>query len=217
MAQKHTLVATKRANTKHSAREARQENKIPAVVYGHGVDPINVAVDYSSFLRLFRKTGQAALIDLDIEGKQIPVLVNQYDIHPVKDTFIHIDFFAVNMKEASIVHVPLVFEGESEAIKTLNGTLMTNQEELTIRCLPSDIPHDIKVDISAITELAGSITIKDLGLPDTLEVMGLEEDAPVCTVVGHVEVAGDEPTSEEDSEVLAEGAGEEDDKEEQSK
>lgn len=205
MVKKYALSATKRENVKNSARDARDANRIPSVVYGHGVDPISISVDYSEFLKLFRKTGQAALIDLDVEGKKIQVLVSQYDMHPVTDTFVHIDFFAVNIKEASIVHVPLIFEGESEAVKTLNGTLMTNQEELTIRCLPSDIPHDITVDISSITELAGCVTIDDLNLPDTLEIMGLEGDTPVCTVVGHTEVEDKNPEPMEGAEEGTEG------------
>lgn len=186
MAEKYKLAAKKRENVKQSARDTRDAGNIPAVVYGHGVDPIALAIDYSDFLRLFRKTGKAALIDLDVEGKSISVLVHAYNLHPVKDTFQDIDFLAVNLKETTMVHVPIIFHGESEAVKTLGGTFMLNHEELLIRCLPSDIPHDIKVDIAAMEELHDHITIADLKLAETLEVMHLDIETPICSVVGRM-------------------------------
>ena len=67
MGKTYQLAAKKRENSKHSARDARDQNQIPGVVYGHGFDPQSVAVDYSEFLRTYRKAGQAALIDLDID------------------------------------------------------------------------------------------------------------------------------------------------------
>lgn len=184
MAEKYKLATKSRENTKNSARDTREEGDIPAVVYGHGVESTPISVDYSEFLKLFRKTGQAALIDLDVNGKSIKVLIHTYDRHPVKEDFQHIDFLAVNPKETTIVHVPLVFEGESNAVKTLGGVFVSSHEELLIRCLPADIPHDIVVDISPLEELHNNITIADLDIPSNLEIMHLEPATTICSISG---------------------------------
>ena len=182
MAKTYNLAATKRETSKHSARDARDQKQIPGVVYGHGFDPQSVAVDYSEFLRTYRKAGQAALIDLDIDGKMTKVVIQSYDLHPVQDTFRHIDFFAVNLKEAMIVHVPLLFVGESPAIKNLGAMFNKLHDTIDIRCLPADIPHDIEVDISALIEVGDHLEIKDLNLPEKFELMHYTEDEAICSV-----------------------------------
>ena len=182
MTETYSLAAKKRERAKHSARKARSEGRIPGVVYGKGVDSFPVSVDYSEFLRLFRRAGQSSLVDLDVEGKKMKVLIQDYDLDPVKDSFIHVDFYVVNLKEETTVHVPLIFEGESPAVKNLGGIFTPVHTELIIRCLPSDIPHDIVVDISVLKHLHDTITLKDLNLDEKLEVMGMEEDAVICSV-----------------------------------
>ena len=200
MAEKYTLATKSRENTKNSARETRADGSIPAVVYGHGIESTPISVDYSEFLKLFRKTGQAALIDLDVNGKSVKVLVHTYDRHPVREEFQHIDFFAVNPKETTMVHVPLIFEGESEAVKTLGGVFVSSHEELLIRCLPSDIPHDLIVDISVLEDLSSSITIADLNLSSELEVMHLEPKTMICSISGRM-TEEEAITNEEGAEV----------------
>jgi len=117
MGQTFKLAAKKRETSKHSARSTRAEARVPGVIYGHGTDPQSVSVDYSDFLRTYRKAGQAALIDLDVDGNHIKVVIQDYDLDPVQDTFSHIDFFAINPKETMTVHVPLLFVGAVAAPK----------------------------------------------------------------------------------------------------
>lgn len=182
MGETYKLAANKRQMSKHSARETRAQSRVPAVVYGHGFDPEPVSVDYSEFLRTYRRAGQASLIDLDIDGKASKVVIQDYDLDPVRDEFIHIDFFAVNLKEPITVHVPINFVGESAAVKTLGGMFMKSHDTIDIRCLPTEIPHDIEVDISAMEEIGSNITIADLGLDAKFEVMHYGTDEVLCSV-----------------------------------
>ena len=193
MAQTYKLAAKTRVMSKNSARDTRDEKRIPAVVYGHGFDPQTISVDYSEFLRTFRKAGQASLLDMDIDGKGTKVVIQAYDLDPVQDTFMHIDFFAVNVKEAMTVHVPLNFVGESPAIKTLGGMLMKAHDAIDIRCLPGDIPHDLEVDLGMITELGGHITIADLKLSDKFELMHYDETETLCLVAAPKKVEEEIP------------------------
>lgn len=196
MKETYDLAADKREQSKHSARDTRAMGRIPGVVYGHGYENQSVSVDYSEFLKLFRRAGQSSLIDLEIGGKKTKVLVQSYDLDPVQDTFQHVDFFAVNLKEKATVHVPLVFEGESPAVKNFGGVFMSNHDEVEVRCLPSDIPHDIKVDISVMENLQDHLCVSDLNLPANVEISHMDEGTVICSITAH-SAGGDEETSTE--------------------
>ena len=201
MKETYDLAAEKREQSKHSARDTRAMGRIPGVVYGHGYENQTVSVDYSTFLKLFRRAGQSSLIDLDLDGKKTKVLVQSYDLDPVQDTFQHIDFFAVNLKEKATVHVPLIFEGESPAVKNLGGVFMSNHDEIEVRCLPSDIPHDIKVDISVLANLQDHLCVSDINLPENVEISHMDPESVICSITAHS--AGG---SDEDAAATEEGA-----------
>ena len=184
MAEKLSLAATARAATKHSAREARAGNRVPGVVYGHGTDSTPISVDGSEMLKTFRKAGQSTLISLEIDGQKKAVLIHQVSLHPVRSTIWHVDFFAVNLKQKTTVHVPFSFAGESAAVKNLGGIFTVEHEGVDLRCLPNDIPHDLPVDISAIENFQDSIKVADISLPAGVELIHPETDGEmvICRV-----------------------------------
>lgn len=194
MAEKYTLTAKKREKSKHSARDSRKAGNVPGVIYGHGVDPVSISVHYSDLLRTFRKAGQSAVIDLDVDGKSVKVLIHRYTLDPVRNTFTHADFLAVNMKEKTMVRVPLHFVGESDAVKNLGGVFLSNHNELEIRCLPSEIPHEIEVEISSLENLHDHITIENLDLPEALEIMHLDLKTVLCSITGRAAEEEEETT-----------------------
>ncbi len=203
MGETYKLAANKRQMSKNSARETRAQARVPGVVYGHGFDPEPVSVDYSEFLRTYRRAGQASLIDLDIDGKASKVVIQDYDLDPVRDEFIHVDFFAVNLKEPITVHVPLTFVGESPAIKNLGGLLMKAHDAIDIRCLPTEIPHDLEVDISSMEEIGDNISIADLNLDAKFELMHYGADEVLCSIAAPR--MAEEPTEAAEGEEGAEG------------
>lgn len=186
MAETFPLAAQKRTISRRSARETRNESRVPGIVYGHGVENVSISVDNSDILKTYRKAGTATLIDLDIEGKSVQVLIHQLEIHPVRDEITHVDFYAVNLKEATTVSVPLVFVGEPGAVKNFGGTLVKDLDSLSIRCLPTEIPHDIEVDVSGLENLHDHVIVKDLGLDlSKYELMGgLTEETTICSIIG---------------------------------
>ncbi|MCK5460679.1 50S ribosomal protein L25 [Candidatus Gracilibacteria bacterium] len=214
MTDNFTLATEKRKSSKHSARNTRQTGKVPGVIYGHGIDSIAVSIGYSDLLKTFRKAGQSSIIDLTIDGKTTKVLIHQYTLDPVKNTFTHIDFLAINMKEKTMVRIPLRFVGESDAVKNLGGVFLTNHNELEIRCFPSEIPHEIKVDISSLENLHDHISIADLDLPETLELMNLDKKTILCSITGRAAeeealiategIEGEEEASSEEGEEASE-------------
>jgi len=204
--QTFSLSAEKREGHRHSARDARDAKGIPAVVYGHGVEPISISVKQSDMLRTYRGAGQSSLVDLDVAGKKIKVLVHEMSFHPVTRAIQHVDFFAVNLKEKTNVTVPVVFIGESPAIKNLGGLLVKEHDEIEVRCLPTDIPHQIEVDISKLENIGDHISVSNLMLDAAKFRVMLEPNTVICAVAAPKVI--EEPETPV-TEVLTEKAAEE--------
>ena len=177
-----TLAAQVRVPSRQGNRELESERRVLGVVYGHGFDPVSVSVDASDVLRAYRQLGTSTVLDLDIDGKKMAVLMKIVNLHPVRHEINHVDFFAVNMKERAIVNIDLVVVGESPAVK-LGGILVSAHKSLNIKCLPADSPRNIEVDVSYLKVNGDHITIADLGLdPKKYEIVGLGLDEVVYLV-----------------------------------
>lgn len=200
MTESFQLSATKREASRSARREIREAGRVLAVMYGHGVDPIAISVDASEVLRVYRKAGTSSIIDLDIDGKKSKVIIKVADIHPVRHELAHLDFMVVNMKERTTVSISIEFIGESPAVK-LGGTLMGEKTSIDIRCMPSDIPEHLELDISCLENMGDHLTIADLKLdPEKFELMGVEDSVTVCSIAGHAAEEEEEEATEEEGE-----------------
>jgi large subunit ribosomal protein L25 len=161
-----TLAAEHREITGKAVSRLRRAGKLPAVVYGHGVDSSNVTVDAHAFDLLRKHTGANALVDLSVDGaKAQPVLINAVQVHPVNRHPLHIDLFLVRMTEELTVDVPLVATGESIAVTDLGGTLLHPTETVRIRALPDHLPQSIEYSVEALVDFDGAIYVRDLVIP----------------------------------------------------
>ncbi len=151
---------------------SRQDGKIPAVVYGHGIKNVSLEIDEVEFKKIFEKTGESSLVSLKIEeeDKIRPVLIHEIQRERVSDKIIHIDFYQASLKEEVEVGIPLIFEGISPAVKDLGGTLVRELQEVKVKALPQNLPHDIKVDISVLKTFEDEILVKDLKVPVEVKI-----------------------------------------------
>lgn len=160
----------------------RQQGNVPAVLYGHGVKNQNLQIDNRQFSKIFKQSGYTSLISLNISNEQgekeqeHTVLIREVQVHPVRNSVLHVDFYQVRMDEVIRVNVPISFTGESIAVEELGGVLLRNIDEVELEALPLDLPHDIEVDISAIKDFATIIHISDLKLPDGVKLLHEPED-----------------------------------------
>jgi large subunit ribosomal protein L25 len=164
------------------ARRLRSEDRIPAVVYGHGMDPISISVNRRE-LRV-ALSGAAALntiLDLTVDGTVYPSLIKDIQRHPVKRNVQHVDFIQVNLNEQITVSVPFVLEGEAKEVLANNGLVDLAIQELPVRTTPRQIPDSIVIDVTDFT-IDTVIRIEDLTLPSGVEAIG-EPDTPVVTVL----------------------------------
>ncbi len=175
MAKAVTLDAEKREIT---GRKIRKENnkKIPAILYGHGIENENIWVDATKFMRVFSEAGESTIIELNVDEGKSNVLIHDYQVDPISNEIIHVDFFQVRMDEEVTTDISIVFSGESPAVKAMGGTL-TTLDSISVRALPGDLPSEINVDISILKDFDTSITVKDLNISDKVEVLAEETQA----------------------------------------
>ncbi len=176
-----------RVGSRYAAR-IRKEGKLPAVVYGHGADPVHVTVDKRSFVDILHRN--AHLIEADVDGTVEPCLVKEVQWDHLGKEIIHVDLARVNLTEEVEVEVGLEFVGEPAALKTPGAVLEHPQTQIRIRCTAGNIPDQIRVDISDLG-LDQMITVADLKLPE-----GVKAEAEEETLVARISVVED--TSDED-------------------
>ena len=173
------LNAQKREITGKKVRTLREKGVIPAVVYGAGLKPVSIQIESKQFEKVFKIGGESTIIKLKTGEEIKNVLIHDIARDPVKDNIIHIDFYEVRMDQVITTEVPLVFEGESPAVKNLEGTLVKNLTEVEIEALPKDLPHEIKVDISILQTFDDHIKISDLKLSQGVKILEDPEEVVV--------------------------------------
>lgn len=178
------LSATIRNNLGKKAVLSRKAGKIPAVIYGHKKENINLELDYIEFEKVLNQAGESTLIDVSIDGKNpVKAIIAEVQRNPINNHIIHADIHQVDMKEKINVKIPLKFIGESKAVKEEGGVLVHNISEIEVHCLPEDLINEILVDISQLEKIDDVITIKDLKIPNKIEILHHHPDDIVALVL----------------------------------
>lgn len=199
--QTYNLVATIREKLGKQVKQLRENGQIPVVLYGHDTDNVALTLDAKAFRRVYREAGTNSLVTLNYGDATAQVLVQDVQEHPVTGDPVHVDLYAVNMKETVQTEVPLSFEGTAPAVKDLSGNFIANLHEIEVESLPTDIPHEIVVDIAVLATFEDAIRAKDLKLPANVTLITDPEET-----IAYVE----EPRSEEELEAeLADTSAEE--------
>lgn len=176
------LKAEIRTVTGNKLKTLYEKGFIPAVVYGLGHKPISIQLDYQEFRKAFEEAGESTIIKLKVQNPKTNkeevknVLIHDFDRNPETDKFIHVDFLQVRMDKVITAEVHLVFEGESPAVKNLEGVLIKNINEVEVEALPKDLPHELKIDISTLKTFDDHIKIKDLKLSEGVKIKADPEE-----------------------------------------
>jgi large subunit ribosomal protein L25 len=164
----------------------RKGGEIPAVFYGMGKETTSISVPLVEFKKVWREAGESSAIKIEMLDKNIDVLIHEVQVDPITDEPIHIDFLVIDMKKKIRVNVPLLFEGISNAVKSGIGNLVKVLHEVEIEALPSDLPHNLLVDISKLETLDDQVFVSDIKLPAGVVVIN-EQTEVVVSVVEQVE------------------------------
>ncbi|MBV1893990.1 MAG: 50S ribosomal protein L25 [Ilumatobacteraceae bacterium] len=176
-----TAEAGRRTGSSDS-RRLRAADQIPAVVYGHGMDPLSVSVDRRELRHaLSGAAGMNTILDLTVGGQVYPSLIKEIQRHPVRRNVQHIDFIQVDLNEEIVVAIPIHLEGEAKEVSAFGGLVDLSMPELQVRTTPRNIPDGLTIDVSEM-DMDSVIRVEDLPLPDGVEAVA-EADAPVVTVL----------------------------------
>ncbi len=147
------------------ARRQRASGRIPAIVYGEGVEPVSVTVAARD-LRAALSTGAGlnALLSLDISGKRYLTLARELQRHPVRGTLLHVDFQVVDPDREVTADVPITLVGEAIELHRADGVLEQMLFVMPVKARPADIPSHLEVDISDLV-IGTSVRVLDLALP----------------------------------------------------
>jgi len=153
-------------------KKIREKEQIPAILYGHKIKSMPLSLDYGEFNHVFEEVGESGILRLTIDTQpEKDVLVKDIQLDPISGKYIHVDFYQIKKGEKIKAEVPLETVGESKAVKELGGVLEKPLEEIEVECLPKDLPHEIKVDISRLETFDDVIRIKDLRIPSGVKVL----------------------------------------------
>ena len=163
-------VSVRGVTGKGAARKFRRDGVVPAVVYCKGQEPTMITVSPSAMTLAFERTGNPnTLVNLQIGEKTVTCLVKEVQRHPVSGNIRHIDFYEVNESESLVVTVPVKAVGRAKGV-AMGGAMRLIRRELTVRCLPKDIPAFIEADVTPL-DIGKFLKVNQIPNPEGVEIL----------------------------------------------
>ncbi len=176
-----TAVAN-RATGSAESRRMRAQDRIPGVLYGHGMAPIALSVERRDLrVVLSGPAGVNTIVQLKVDGSSYPAIVKELQRHPVRRTVSHIDFQQISMTEEITVHVPVHLTGASKAVLLEGGLIDAAVDSIEVRTTPNALPNEILIDITDMLP-HDVIRLADVKLPKGVVAVG-DPDMAVVTVL----------------------------------
>ena len=188
------LTVTKRKITGKKVKQLRRDGILPANVYGKDFKSVSVQVPLKDFEKVYKDAGETGVVDLDLEGKAIPVLIHNVDTDYLSNV-LHAEFYKVNLSEKVKTMVPVLVTGEPKAVADNTGLLMNITTEVEVEALPTDLPENLEINVEGLANVGDQITVGDVKAP---------EGVTIITDPGQVIVKIDELVSKEAQEQAAE-------------
>lgn len=187
-----------------SSRRMRREGLVPGVVYSGGAEAKPFQVSERDVRNLLGEG--AALFDLEIEGsKAVPVVVKEEQHHPVRGSLQHLDLMQVDLTEEIQAEVAIELEGADDSPGVRGGGVLEHvTREVTVEALPTDIPDNIVVDVSAM-EINDTIQLSAITAPDGVKFVADEPEEITIVTLSPPRVEEVAPEVEEETELVGEG------------
>lgn len=176
-------------------KKLRKSGILPGNIYGKEIKSQAVQVAYKDFTPIYDEVKETGLLDVDVAGNVVPVLIKNVQLDAITRQALHADFFQVNLKEKVKSMVPLELTGEAKAVTDNIGLLMPLLSEIEVEALPEDLPEKVEVNVEHLAAVNEQVTVEDLKIPTDVEVL---------TDKGQVVVKVAELVSRETQEQMAE-------------
>lgn len=193
---------------KQSARELRKDGGVPAVLYGRAQETVALQLDARTFRQFLRTYGENVIINMEVStGNTETVIIKEIQRHPVdKQKLIHADFIRISLDEPVTSAVPVVLVGNPPGVQE-GGVLENPLRQVTLHCLPRQMPTDISIDVSHLA-IGDAVHVSDLNLDEEVDI--IDEPERIIATVSQPRILLEEEEAEaEDGEGEEEEAAEE--------
>jgi large subunit ribosomal protein L25 len=168
---------------KGSSRELRRNGFIPAVIYGDKQAPVSIVLNTNEVTKRIHAGGfMTTIATIDLDGKKINVLPKDYQLDPVRDFTMHVDFLRVSANTEVNVDVPVHFINEDKSAIKQGGVLNIVRHTVELHCPANDIPESITVDLDG-AKIGDSIHISAVKLPKGVTPIITDRDFTIATIV----------------------------------
>ena len=192
------LIAQTRERLGKKAAQLRKERKIPAVIFGKGIDSAVIEVDEVAFGKVFAEAGETSVVDVVVGKEKTPALIKEMQFDPVRGNPIHIGFYKVDLTKKVTANVPVEVVGEEEngMVKSGEAIIIAVLSEIEVEALPNDLPHAFEVNIAELSEIGTGITVGELKYDrEKVTVEGVEPDEFVVKL-DYAQTEGEEEEGE---------------------
>ncbi|MGW9232370.1 50S ribosomal protein L25/general stress protein Ctc [Pseudorhizobium sp. NPDC055634] len=168
---------------KGSARELRRNGFIPAVIYGDKQPPVSIALSTNEVTKRIHAGGfMTTIATINVDGKKYQVLPKDYQLDPVRDFTMHVDFLRVSKDTAVTVEVPVHFINEEKSGIKIGGVLNVVRHTVEFNCPANAIPEFITVDLAG-HKIGASLHISHVTLPKGVKPVITDRDFTIATIV----------------------------------
>ena len=161
----------------------RREGLLPAVIYGRGLESINIQMPYISARDLMNEHGRSTLINVQVAGEAQarPVVVRQLHQHPVTRALLHLDFYQVDLSRLITASIPIVLTGTAPAVARWGGVLSQGLDHVEVESLPQSMPLNLEVPIGSLGQIGDHLLLSGVRAPAGVRVI-TDGDSVVVTV-----------------------------------
>lgn len=215
MADLQITVDARSVTGKHT-RRLRSAGIVPGVLFGKTAGSVAVQLDAKALDALYREAGRTSIVQISVAGgRPTSAVIKSLQRHPLSGKALHVDFFAPDLTHEMTVEVPITFSGVPPAIEATGGFLDTAINTLRVKALPSDLPHELQVDLTPLVDLDSAIHVSDIVVADNVTVLSDPDDIVARVLPPRVEeepepvvVEGEEGVEGAEGAEGAEGEGE---------
>ncbi len=187
--EKVVFKATKRTVIGKQVAKLRRAGQLPAVIYGHGMEPLIISLDAHSTGLIVPKLTSSSIVNIELDGKLIPALVREKQKNYIKKELTHLDFQAVLLTEKINAAISIHFHGLSPAVKDYSAIIVHSLNNLEVEALPNDLPERIEVDLAGLMKIGDAIHVRDLVLPNSVTVLTDRDTMVAVATATHEEAA----------------------------
>lgn len=187
--EKVVFKATKRTVIGKQVAKLRRAGQLPAVIYGHGMEPLIISLDAHSTGLIVPKLTSSSIVNIELDGKLIPALVREKQKNYIKKELTHLDFQAVLLTEKINAAISIHFYGLSPAVKDYSAIIVHSLNNLEVEALPNDLPERIEVDLGGLAKIGDAIHVRDLALPAAVTVLTDPDTMVAVATATHEEAA----------------------------